>query len=215
MKRIRFILVMALSAPAMSGAIWGLDIPLTGATPGSSSDATRGGTIGYVDMEKIFQIYPQTQAAKEDYAKQLKKKREQLAEKEAALAEIQSRAAVLESTLKQGAPPAAPVVLDSSSTASSVPAVDPLASAAQSLATMKRDLEDKKAEMEELRKQSAADLAAFEAQQSQLILGKIYQALRDVANEEQVTVVVDKSSILYGDASIDLTDKLQQRVRGY
>jgi Skp family chaperone for outer membrane proteins len=160
-------------------------------------------------------VYPQTQAAKEDYAKQLKKKREQLAEKEAALAEIQSRAAVLESTLKQGAPPTAPTVADSSSTVSAVPSADPLANAAQSLATMKRDLEEKKSELEDTRKQAAADLAAFESQQSQLILGKIYQALRDVANEEQVTVVVDKSSILYGDASIDLTDKLQQRVRGY
>jgi Skp family chaperone for outer membrane proteins len=212
MKNIRFILIVALSATAFSGAGWGLEIPLAGGTAGG--DAGHG-AIGYVDMDKIFQVYPQTQAAKEDYAKQLKKKREQLAEKEAALAEIQSRAAVLESTLKQGAPPTAPTVADSSSTVSAVPSADPLANAAQSLATMKRDLEDKKAEMEELRKQSAADLAAFEAQQSQLILGKIYQALRDVANEEQVSVVVDKSSILYGDASIDLTDKLQQRVRGY
>jgi len=79
---------------------------------------------------------------------------------------------------------------------------------------MKRELDDKKAEMEELRKQASADLAAFENQQSQLILGKIYQALRDVANEEQVSVVVDKSSILYGDANIDLTEKLQQRLAG-
>jgi Skp family chaperone for outer membrane proteins len=196
-------IVLALGSMLGSSATWALDIPLSGA-----SEASRGGSIGYVDMEKIFQVYPQTQAAKEDYAKQLKKKRDQLAEKEAALADIQSRAAVLESTLKQGgsAPPAAP---------GDTAAADPLATAAQSLATLKRDLDDKKAEMEELRKQSAADLAAFESQQSQMILGKIYQALRDVANEEQVVVVVDKSSILYGDANIDLTEKLQERVRGY
>jgi Skp family chaperone for outer membrane proteins len=205
---IRFMMVSLLGALLFSGADWALEIPLTGSGGG---DAARGGTIGYVDMDKIFQIYPQTQAAKEDYAKQLKKKKEQLAQKEAALAEIQSRASVLESTLKQGAP--AGVVASSTTVDGST--ADPLASAAQSLATMKRDLEEKKSELEDTRKQAAADLAAFESQQSQLILGKIYQALRDVANEEQVTVVVDKSSILYGDASIDLTDKLQQRVRGY
>ena len=45
--------------------------------------------------------------------------------------------------------------------------------------------------------------------------GLIYKALKDLANEEQVTLVVDKSSILFGSAEIDLTDKLQQRVRGY
>ena len=108
MKKIRFILVMVLSALAWSHASWGLEIPLAGATAGS--DATRNGAIGYVDMDKIFQIYPQTQAAKEDYSKQLAKKRTLLAEKEAALTEIQSRAAVLESTLKQGAPPSAPLL---------------------------------------------------------------------------------------------------------
>ncbi len=210
MKKIHCMIVLALSASFFAGASCALDIPLAGVAEASRG----GGAIGYVDMDKIFQIYPQTQAAKEDYAKQLKKKREQLAEKEAALAEIQTRAAVLESTLKQGAPSPSTIAVDST-TATTGPTEDPLASAAQSLATMKRQLDDKKAEMEELRKQSAADLAAFESQQSQLILGKIYQALRDVANEEQVTVVVDKSSILYGDASIDLTDKLQQRVRGY
>jgi len=217
MNKIRFMTVFALGALMFSGASWALEIPLMGGSGGAAEaahGATSGGSIGFVDMDKIFQIFPQTQAAKEDYAKQLKKKKEQLAQKEAALAEIQSRAAVLESTLKQGAPAE---VMASSSTVpgASSTTEDPLASAAQSLATMKRDLDDKKAELEELRKQSAADLATFESQQSQLILGKIYQALRDVANEEQVTVVVDKSSILYGDASIDLTDKLQQRVRGY
>lgn len=215
MKRIRCMLTL-MGAVMLSGAVsWALEIPLTG---GGSESSRGAASIGYVDMDKIFQIYPQTQAAKEDYAKQLKKKREQLAEKEAALAEIQSRAAVLESTLKQGAPAVPPPTpnADGTTTAPSTdPNADPLASAAQSLATMKRELDDKKAEMEDMKKQAAADLAAFEAQQSQLILGKIYQALRDVANEEQVAVVVDKSSILYGDASIDLTDKLQQRVRGY
>ena len=48
-----------------------------------------------------------------------------------------------------------------------------------------------------------------------MILGKIYQALRDLAQEEQVTLVVDKASILYGDSAIDLTEKLQNKVRGY
>jgi hypothetical protein len=30
-----------------------------------------------------------------------------------------------------------------------------------------------------------------------------------------VTLVVDKASILYGDTAIDLTDRLQAKVRGY
>lgn len=172
-----------------------LDIPLSG-----SSETGQGGGagLGYVDMDRIFQIYPQTQVAKEDYAKQLKKKRDQLAAKESEMADIQGRIAVLESTLK---------LADDTQPAA--------ATSKQSLEKMKQDLETHKTELEELHKQATSDLAAFESQQSQLILGKIYQALRDVAIEAQVSVVVDKSSILYGDATIDLTEKLQERVRGY
>jgi Skp family chaperone for outer membrane proteins len=209
-KSLLVILVSAVLTPY--APLPALEIPLSG-----GGETSRGGSIGFVDLDKIFQIYPQTQVAKEDYAKQLKKKRELLAEKEAALTDIQTRTSVLESTLKQGGPVTPPPAENGELTEDSTvnPAADPLASAAESLANMKRELEDKKAEMEELRKQAAADLAAFESQQSQLILGKIYQALRDVASEEQVSVVVDKSSILYGDGNIDLTEKLQQRVRGY
>ena len=79
-----------------------LEIPLTGGTQSSAG----GPKIAYVDMERIFQIYPQTQAAKEDYAKQLKRKKDQLAEKEAELRDISSRLTVLESTLKDMGGPA-------------------------------------------------------------------------------------------------------------
>jgi Skp family chaperone for outer membrane proteins len=179
-----------------------LEIPLSGSVDSSGG----GGKIGYVDIDKIFQIYPQTLAAKEDYAKQLKRKREQLSTKEKELSEIKEKLSVLEATLKNMESPSG----ISGSTASASSPVQP-----QSFLTLKQDLENKKTEYEELRKQAATDLSVYEKQQSQIILGKIYQALKDLAQEEQISVVVDKNSVLYGDATIDLTDRLQQRVRGY
>ena len=199
------IITSILFAGILVSPLQALDIPLSG-----SVDTGRGGgaSLGYVDMDRIFKIFPQTQAAKEDYAKQLKKKRDQLAAKEAEMADVKGRIAVLESTLKQST--------DAQSTSAAPDASsNNTASASQSLGKMKQELETHKTELEELSKQATSDLAAFESQQSQLILGKIYQALRDVAIEAQVSVVVDKSSILYGDATIDLTEKLQERVRGY
>ncbi len=203
MKIVKTILCTGALALLGGPSIHALDIPLSGGTDGGGG----GLRIGYVDMDKIFQIYPQTQAAKEDYAKQLKKKRELLASKEAELRDVEGKISVLESTLKQGGASATPPAAEG--------APDAAASVGQNIVKMRDDLDARKTELVELRKQATADLAAFQAQQSQLILGKIYQALRDVAVEEQVAVVVDKSSILYGDASIDLTDKLQQRVRGF
>lgn len=184
---------------------YALEIPLGGESGGSGGG---GGKIAYVDMERIFQVYPQTREAKEDYAKQLAKKRQQLADKEAELANLKSRVSVLESTLKD---------VNANGATAAPQASTPTASgeSPQSLLDMKKDLEQKQAELEDLRKRAADDLAAFERQQTQLIFGKIYQALRDVCSEEQVTLVVDKASILYGSADIDLTEKLQTRVRGY
>jgi Skp family chaperone for outer membrane proteins len=199
-----------------------LDIPLEGGGGGGTGKLS----IGYVDMEKIFQLYPKTMDAKADYARQLKAKREELAKREAELNAVQTKLTVLESTLKTGAAPLGHSDVDSStSTTNPTPsveesAIDPNlenaeAKEPQSLVTLRKELQDKKADFEEQRKRAQDDLLAFERRQSQIILGNIYQALRDLAQEEQVTVVVDKSSILYGDATIDLTDKLQNKVRGY
>lgn len=182
------------------GTLHALDIPLAGGG-GSSPSAVK---IGFVDMDRIFKIYPQTQAAKEDYAKQLKKKKEQLTVKEKELEDIKNRIGILESTLAN-----TPVEQSEPMEGESVPAQR------KSVPTLKKELEDARAEFEEMKKQASMDLSNFQSQQSQIILGKIYQALRDLALEEQVIVVVDKASILYGDATIDLTDRLQERVRGY
>lgn len=195
-----------------------LEIPLGGATEGKTGGG--GGTaVGYVDMDRIFQIYPQTQIAKEDYAKQLEKKRQQLHEKEAQVNSLKARIGVLDSTLKDmGTPATAPAtssdtVTSSATAAASLQPAD--SGSAQGMQDMKKQLEQQMGELDDMRKQAETDLAAFQAQQSQIILGKIYQALKDLAQEEQITLIVDKSSILYGDAAIDLTEKLQEKVRGY
>ena len=184
-----------------------LDIPLTGGAAGEG-----GMKIGYVDMERIFQVFPQTRDAKADYAEQLAKKREALAELEDELKALRTRLSILQSTLTGYAPadPEAPAEGDA-------PPEEPGDAAAntRNVEALRRELEAKEAEFEEARQRSAQDLAAFEKRQSQIILGKIYQALKELAAERQISLVVDKSSILFGSAEVDLTDDLQRRVRGF
>jgi Skp family chaperone for outer membrane proteins len=171
-----------------------LEIPLNGAGGGSGDG---GAKIGYVDMERIFQVYPQTKAAKDDYRKRLEKLKSDLAQREADLGNTRDRIAVLDSTLKG---------VQSSTDTTPEPG---------NLDAMKKDLQTKEQEFEEARKRALDDLATFESKQSQVILGRIYEALVSLADEEQLTLVVDKSSILYGSASTDLTEKLQERIRGF
>ncbi len=209
MTRTRFAAAFALALLWISSAS-ALEIPLGSSV--QASGGNHGTAVGFVDMDRIFQIYPQTNNAKEDYAKQLQKKRDQLADKETKVNNIKNRISVLEATMKDlGAAAAAqPANPDGTTTAPAADAPTP-----QNLTDMKRQLETEMAELDDMRKQSEKDLATFQGQQSQIILGKIYESLRDLAQEEQITVVVDKASILYGDTAIDLTDKLQAKVRGY
>lgn len=184
-----------------------LEIPL-GHSEGTGRDSTD--RIGYVDMERIFQIYPQTKSAKEDFLKKREKMREDLSAKEIRLQEVRQKMAVLESTLISK-PPA------------QNPDVDPLFGngepaekvSADSISQTKKELEELEIEFEEARSLAQKDLTAFESRQTQIIFGKIYSALQELADEEQVDLVVDKSSILFGSASIDLTEKLQKKVRGF
>lgn len=58
------------------------------------------------------------------------------------------------------------------------------------------------------------NLLDLESRKSELLLGKIYRAVQDVARKEGVSVVVDKGAILYGHNAVDLTDKVLKQLKG-
>ena len=57
------------------------------------------------------------------------------------------------------------------------------------------------------------NLLNLENRETQGLLGKIYKVIREVATESGVSVVVDKSQILYGHNAVDLTDKVLKRLK--
>ncbi|MFC1679614.1 OmpH family outer membrane protein, partial [Elusimicrobiota bacterium] len=56
------------------------------------------------------------------------------------------------------------------------------------------------------------NLVDIESQRSEILLGKIYRAVREVAREQGVSVVIDKTQILFGRDSVDLTDQVIRRL---
>ncbi|HNT97090.1 MAG TPA: OmpH family outer membrane protein [Elusimicrobiales bacterium] len=56
------------------------------------------------------------------------------------------------------------------------------------------------------------DLLEQESRKTELILGRIYFLLRELAVSEGVSVVIDKRSILFGHAAVDLTGKLLEKL---
>ena len=54
----------------------------------------------------------------------------------------------------------------------------------------------------------------IESKRSEMLLGRIYAAVKETAVESGVSVVIDKTAILFGQGSVDLTDRVLKKLEG-
>ncbi len=176
-----------------------------------------GSPVGYVDMDLIFREYPETKKAREEYRKEVARYKGELAEKERALDDLKGEIDALK------VPPASPTntLLSSGTVTGEPPAVStaplsmpPPVSEAEGLAKRQDQLVKRQEEIEKARAEATLALRNFESRQSKQILGRLYKALVQLADERGISLVVDKSAILYGTNTVDLTEALSRRVRG-
>lgn len=160
--------------------------------PFKRGDDREGTRIGFVDMQRIYREYPETQKARAEYNRELARFKADLVEKERALEGMKSRSLSV------------PSVSTDTVTVSTVAATGGAGD----------DIARAQAELEAARNAAASALRDFESKQSVRILGQLHKALVDVATERGVAVVVDKASILYGENAVDLTEALHRKVRG-
>ncbi|MBI5201512.1 MAG: OmpH family outer membrane protein [Elusimicrobia bacterium] len=259
------------------------------------------GNIGYVDMQKLFRMYPETQKAKQNFEEVLRQAEDQVNLRKAEL--IGLRADVIRLRMERDAasklaagiqanppapvvpapaPPVTPAVstetitaaadtskiepaaaaastgtevavdtatavltslLNPSTTAAETPKEDPgapliinlpglspepivvqppkaaLEAAASlpeiesKLAERSKVLQDKDAEFKVYQGQVEKNLLELEEKKTEILLGKIYRAVQEVARDEGVSVVVDRSQILFGHQAMDLTDKVIKKLK--
>jgi len=225
----------------LATAVFALEIPVA-----KSGDNTR---VGFVDMERIFQEYPETRKARTEYRKEIARYKNDISQKEKELEQLEMEIAQMRGTISpaeplsvSSAPSVSPVLFSSaapgnvfppdmaisSSTPPPVSVTDPDVSPDPSqklfsttpyspentLSKKEADLLQKREALEKVRGTSVEALRAFEARQSRQILGRLYKALVQLADEQGISLVVDKSAILYGQDTVDLTEALSRRVRG-
>ncbi|MDE2314129.1 MAG: OmpH family outer membrane protein [Elusimicrobia bacterium] len=281
-------------------------------------------SIGFVDMHRLFEAFPETQRAKESFQEVVSKTQEQLNQQKAQILRLQNSLADLKAQRQalmegQQAPPqppaappavssapalaAAPAVLSSTAAAmstaplevaaSSAPAVAASSAAAQGFAAqassaavfpelpgvpsatiarspapapaaiavsspaapslpavssaavsaaapaapqplpvsqLSQDVRQKLAALDshiavtdqeinrdqvDYRNREAAaekNLVDLEGNKTDILLGEIDKAIQTVADQEGISVVVDKGDILYGHDAVDLTDKVLKRL---
>ena len=108
-------------------------------------------------------------------------------------------------------PAAAPVV----STAAAQAALDSaLAALDAKLAQKTVELARKETQARDEQETAEKNLLDLESRRSEILLGKLYKAVQEVARREGVSVVVDKTGILYGHNAVDLTEKVLKYLKG-
>lgn len=278
MKKLLFALMMAL--PALNAGA--LELLL-------EENRGESGTIGYVDIDRVFKDYSGTTGAREEFLYEIKKKEDALNAKKttiftlkAELAKLRqerefaltlpslletqrsvaeaaaateaaakslaearaalqastdtvaaSTAAVAASTgtvpaeAARPAPVAAeiiPAVLPGMggidmpgitkvpvshfkfSVSTSVPEID------AAITRKTTELAVKEEDLRQAQRQSERELLEYESRKTEVLLGRIYVALKELAVKEEVSVIVDKRNILFGQAAVDLTGKLLDRL---
>jgi Skp family chaperone for outer membrane proteins len=258
-----------------------VEIPLESLTPAR---------IGYVDLQKVFDTYPEKSFAEGDLLREIEKRKRELGQRQSLINTIKQQISADESALSQGrsgaavtvpannipdqspAPPPPPPPVASTSTVkgSTTPVVEPypmedplaglpghdatsivervqgsthlpgmkpeagkqgslldqlaasptpvtlspdaLAALQKRLDGNKQLLERKIAEFKNFRGNAVADMKVLETQKTYGVMSKIYAVLQTLARDEGVTVVLDKSYVLYGEDTVDLSDKLIARL---
>ncbi len=212
--------LLVLAGPARLGA---LELSL------EENKALRG-NIGFVDTQRVFRAFPETVKAKENFEEAVRQAEEQVNSRKAGLLRLRSELDALKvqrAAAAQPAPVPAPtaqaVNVSSPTLAVAVATPAPAALTPAPAATVALDEEIARKTAELARQESSAreeqaaaekNLLDLESRRSEILLGKIYRAVQEVALREGISVVVDKSGIIYGHSAVDLTDKVLKYLRG-
>lgn len=228
------------------------------------------GTIGYVDIDRVFKEYSGTAGAREDFLAEIKKREDALNSKKtsiftmkAELAKLRQErefALTLPSLLETRRSVAEAAAVEPSTAAVQAPQVSTEPAAAQpaqastaapaaavttglpgmgidmpginrvpvshfkfSVSTSVPEIDaaitKKEAaisagetDLRQAQLRAERELLEYESRKSELLLGRIYTALKELAIKEEVSVVVDKRNILYGQNAVDLTGKLLKKL---
>jgi hypothetical protein len=108
---------------------------------------------------------------------------------------------------------APPPIAASTGTAQAIVQTNPaLAELDAKIALKERALAAKEADYKEFQASQEKNLLDLESRRTDVLLGKINKAVQEVAHNEGISVVVDKSNILFGHGAVDLTDKVLKRL---
>jgi Skp family chaperone for outer membrane proteins len=196
-----------------------------------NGDTASNGAIGYVDIDRVFREHPQTERSRAEFTAEVEKRRATAGERQKALETLnqvlQSSGTILQQVKNQladaksaqaaAAGDAAAVTVSSTAVLDLVTIKakeNEIAVLEESLAGLRQDIEKRTMELTDSAAKDQAYLQEWEEKRTSEVLGDLYDILQDIATAEHLTIIFDKTNILYGQGARDISDLVRERMKG-
>lgn len=218
------------------------------------------GTVGFVDMDEIFNNFPETKKAKKAFRKELKKQQKKIDKKKQEVSALKNRLikfkeermllnahagsedgdlSVLAASqvalpgytpevsainydlqtpqsIKKSSPDNNPNKLSVTTSITrkntKEELITPIKKLDIKIQNTEEELREKQSELNKLITLTRREFTEFEKIKKQNIFVKIHQAVKETAIETNISVVVRKKDILFGQKIVDLTGKVLERI---
>jgi len=188
------------------------------------------GSVGYVDMQRLFADSPDAHRAKESFADLVRQAEERVNLRRAELLKLGREldaARIERDMLAKSMAPASVAASTTAAQSAAIPVASSTAAAAAADTTpakrlleldaqviaVQADIARKESELAREHDDADHGLLDVESHKTDQVLARLYRAVSAVARREGVSVVVDKTTILYGHPAVDLTDKVLEYLK--
>ena len=185
--------------------------------------------IGCVDMNRIMDEYPDAKKIKDELSANLNTRKENIKNFQSQIIATDMEIKQMEEQLqtyneeqkktKEIAAVAALAEVPSSTetvvvvTTETVTQISSPTFTAADIETKKVTLEKQKSDLEKYIAVTKQEEKAINNKAKKNIMGKLYDTVKEVAEEEGLTVLVDSSNVIYGEDAQDITEKVLKKLK--
>jgi Skp family chaperone for outer membrane proteins len=176
--------------------------------------------IAYVDIERVFKEHQMTQRLKDEFQAEVEKRKKDLDKMQGGVDELKKVILASSTVVNQlqaqieTKKKLTPVTTGQAgeSDISNMEAI--LQQREAELEVARKACDTKSSELEQMVCKNRDELLNLEDKNTAKVLSDIYAVMQKIADEEELTIILDKNEVLYGKDVRDLTDKVIERLHG-
>jgi Skp family chaperone for outer membrane proteins len=193
--------------------------------------------IGVVDMNKVLNEYPLTQKLQRDIDNFKQNKMAEIVSIEKEIEELMKQKLVINTEIEQlktqlaqisvSATTSTIVSSESISSTEFIQSSTTVVAQSEQVEQFKKNIEDKQKNLQQIEQEINTKKQIVKQKQTEIeseiekmkqkteveIYAELYKIIKQIAQQEGLNVVIDKSGILYGEPEIDITDKVLKKIK--